>query len=67
MVRSRRIKGGTPTRKNRTKTPKSKTPKNKSPRSMVTRTKKRKSRKNVSRLGQYFSKKGEFGWIGTNK
>jgi len=34
---------------------------------MVTRTKKRKSRKNVSRLGQYFAKKGEFGWIGRNK
>lgn len=60
--RSRRLRGGTPTRKEGTKTPKSK-----SPRSRATTAKKSKGRKKGPRPGQYFAKKGEFGWIGTKK
>lgn len=62
MSRSRRLRGGTPTRKKETKTPKSKTP-----RSTVTTSNKGKGRKKRSRLGQYRAKKGEFGWMGAKK
>jgi hypothetical protein len=62
MSRSRRLRGGTPTRKKETKTPKSKTP-----RTTVTTSKKGKGHKKRSRLGQYRAKKGEFGWMGAKK